>query len=282
MEDAVDIAAEIGFDEIEWNVRVGGHIEPERVEQDLPRAVELTQEAGMAVRMITTSIQDANSPHADAILSTASGLGIKVYRGGGYFRYDYSRDIIEQLDEMKPRVATLEEINGKYGIAVAYHTHSSLGIIGGNIWDFWYVLKDFDPQLISLNYDIGHATARSGLGWIDGAHLVVRWIRALAVKDPKWTYGHRDLDLELRAQEPESTAQWGVEWVPLGEGMVDFPGIVGLLRSNAFSGPINIHFEHHDLLGTNVGEWELPISRAEFMSIVKKDLDYLRDQLASA
>ena len=59
MEDAIAIAKELGFDSIEWNVRAGGHVTPERAEQDLPRCIELTRQAGLTVPMITTSILDA-------------------------------------------------------------------------------------------------------------------------------------------------------------------------------------------------------------------------------
>jgi hypothetical protein len=37
IEQAIDVTREIGFDVIEWAVRPGGHISPERVETDLPR-----------------------------------------------------------------------------------------------------------------------------------------------------------------------------------------------------------------------------------------------------
>ena len=62
LEDAIDVARAAGFDAIEWNVRTGGHVEPAKVATDLPRAVELTRKAGLAVTMITTSIQDAPLP----------------------------------------------------------------------------------------------------------------------------------------------------------------------------------------------------------------------------
>jgi sugar phosphate isomerase/epimerase len=281
LEHAVEVAAKIGFDEIEWNVRVGGHIEPSRVEKELPRAVDLTRKAGMAVTMVTTSIQDAKSPFAEPILATSSGLGIRVYRGGQYFRYDYDGDLAQQLEALKPRVATLEALNRKYGTAVAYHTHSSRGNIGGNIWDFWTVLKGFDPKLVGLNYDVGHATARNGLGWIDGAKVVGPMIRAMAIKDFVWTRGFRDQDMALRTIEPLPPHPWGVEWRPLGEGVVDFPLLFWFLRSINFTGPVNIHFEHNNLLGTDVGTWKLHISEARFVEIVKKDLDFLRGAMGS-
>jgi len=54
VEDAIDLAKTAGFDAIEWNVRAGTHVPPERVEQDLPRVIELTRKAGLATPMIST------------------------------------------------------------------------------------------------------------------------------------------------------------------------------------------------------------------------------------
>jgi len=264
LEDAIDLAAQIGFDSIEWNVREGGHIEPSRVERELPHAVELTRKAGLAVTMITTSIQDAKSPHAEAILQTMSGLGIRYYRGGQYFRYDYAADVWQQLQALKPRMAGLAALNEKYKTTVAYHTHSGGGTIGGNIWDFWEVIRDLDPRTVGLNYDIGHATARGGNGWIDAAHVVADRISALAIKDFLWV------------RSPKGG--WRAEWCPLGEGMIDLHRLFTLLKGHGFTGPINIHYEHNDLLGTDVGKWKLSMTRERFIEIVAKDLRYVRDQ----
>jgi L-ribulose-5-phosphate 3-epimerase len=262
LEDAIALAAAAGFDAIEWNVRSGGHVAPERVERELPRAVELTRKAGLAVTMITTSIQDARSGYAEAILSTAHGLGIRYYRGGEYFRYDYTRDLVAQLEALKPRIATLAALNQKYGTTWAYHTHSAPGMIGGNVWDIWSVLKDFDPALIGLNYDTGHTTARGGVGWTDAAHVAHRQIACLAIKDVKW--------------ERRSDGRWASEFCPVGEGMVDFSVVFGYLKTIGFAGPVNIHYEHHGLLGTDVGAWTLEMPRQQFLDIVKHDLDRIR------
>lgn len=282
LEHAIEVAKAMGFDEIEWNVRVGGHIDPSRVERELPRAVDLTRKAGLGVTMVTTSIADAASPHVEAILATMSGLGIRVYRGGQYFRYDYDGDLRAQLEALKPRVRALEVLNRKYNTVVAYHTHSSRGNIGGNIWDFWTVLGGLDPNFTALNYDIGHATARNGLGWIDAAKVVAPMIRSIAIKDFIWTRGFRDQDMALRVIEPLSPSPWGVEWQPVGEGMVDFPLFFSFLRSIKFQGPMNLHLEHHNLLGTDLGTWKLDITEARFKEIVGADLAYLRKTMGPA
>src|SRR5438045_3553929 len=51
-------AAEIGFDGVDITVRKGGHVEPERVKQDLPALVKAIRARSLEVPMITTDIVD--------------------------------------------------------------------------------------------------------------------------------------------------------------------------------------------------------------------------------
>lgn len=264
LEGAIAVAKEAGFDAIEWNVRRGGHVAPERVEQELPRAVELTRKAGLTATMITTSIQDAQSPFAEPILRAAQAAGIRWYRGGEYFRYDYARPLLPQLEALKPRIASLVALNRKYGTTWAYHTHSAPGMIGGGVWDIWSAIKDFDPASIGLNFDLGHATARNGAGWIDAATVAAPFIAALAVKDVKWVQGARG---------------WRAEFCPVGEGMIDLKRTAGVLDAAGFTGPINIHYEHNGLLGADLGTWTLPTTRDRFLEIVRHDLQAVREGL---
>ncbi|MDZ7723632.1 MAG: hypothetical protein U5R06_12725 [candidate division KSB1 bacterium] len=46
--------AEIGFDGVDLTVRPGGHVLPENVTQDLPRAVKAIEKTGLKVPMMTT------------------------------------------------------------------------------------------------------------------------------------------------------------------------------------------------------------------------------------
>ncbi len=299
LDQAIAVTKEAGFDTIEWNVRKGGHVPPERVEQDLPRVVEATRKAGMNVTMITTSIQDAQSPNAEAIIRTAAGLGIRYYRGGEYFRYDYAQDIAPQFDALRRRLAGLADLNAKHGIAMAYHTHSAPGVIGGNVWDFWTVIRDLDPKYIGFNYDTGHVTIRGGNGWRDAASAVRPFIRALAVKDFIWTRrsgrggpgapggrggpGGPGGPGGGAGRGPSGPAYpWQTDWTPLGEGQVDFPNMLRFLKASGFNGPINIQYEHSNLLGTDLGTWTLDITRERFLDIVKKDLVYFKAQMKDA
>ncbi|MBI4471062.1 MAG: sugar phosphate isomerase/epimerase, partial [Acidobacteria bacterium] len=96
MEEGAAVAAEAGFKAIAWTVRPGAHIEPDRVERELPKAVEIARKAGLATPMIITAIVDARSPRVEAILDTLRGLGIRRYRAAS-FRYDYAGDLNAQF-----------------------------------------------------------------------------------------------------------------------------------------------------------------------------------------
>src|SRR3954452_15079718 len=123
-EELAKAVAQIGFDGIDLSVRSGGHVDPARVAQDLPPLIKIIRAHGLEVPMITSGIEDAESPHAESVLRTISELGIHNYRWGG-FKYDPAGPPLgEQLTAMKPRVAKLAALNAKYKTGAMFHTHS--------------------------------------------------------------------------------------------------------------------------------------------------------------
>lgn len=266
--EAAAFAAEIGFDGIDLTVRRGGHVHPERVAQDLPKAVAATHRAGLRTPMITTEIADAHSSHAESILRTAYGLGIRYYRWGG-LRYDYQREIYSQLEDLKPRVAALAELNAKYGVCGMYHTHSGPRELGAPVWDIWMLMKDLDPQFIGINYDIGHATVEGGFGgWVDSSRLLRRHMRGLGLKDFRWSRN--------------AAGTWFPEWCPPGQGMVDFAGFFKLARAAEFSGPVQLFFEYPALGGAEDGQTLLGISKQQLAAAMRRDLDFIRNVMRAA
>lgn len=67
-------------------VRPGGHVLPEKVETDLPRATAAIRAAGLKLPMITTVLLSGSEPTARPILSTAGNLKIP-YLKPGYYKY---------------------------------------------------------------------------------------------------------------------------------------------------------------------------------------------------
>lgn len=275
-------AIEGGCKAVAWSVRGGAHILPTNVEHELPRAVEAAHKAGLETPMVITAIVDAKSERVEAILDTMRGLGIRYYRAPS-FRYDYNAELMPQLEALKPRIAGLAKLNEKYGTTAMYHTHSASGNVGGGVWDLWLVLKDFDPQLVGLNYDLGHATIRGGTGWVETSHFAHRHVRGLSVKDFRWVKS---------GAGRRGTGEWSAEMVPGGEGMVDFKGMLGYFKSVGFAGPVELYQEYSvtvpgrtepvNMLGTNYGTWKLEMPRAEWISLLKRDVAFYSNALREA
>ena len=261
-QETVDLAALIGFDGIDFTVRKGGHVLPENVERDLPKAVEMAHKAGLQTPMVTAGIVDVTSPHAGAILRTLQGLGIKHYRWDG-FSYDYSKSMVAQLNDLKPRVKALAELNEKHGVAAMYHTHSGLKHVGASIWDLWEIMRDLDPRWVGVNYDIGHATVEGGLGgWVNSAHLLGKYMRGVALKDFFW--------------EKDAKGAWVAQWCAAGKGMVNFAGFFEILKTTGFTGPVQLHFEYPELGQAHDGKTKLDIPKERFIAIMRRDLAYVR------
>ena len=254
-------AAQIGFDGIDLTVRPKGHVEPDRVAEDLPRAVEVIRKAGLEVYMITTAITDPGDAHTEAIIRTAAGLGIGYYRLG-WLPFQDNLSLPQNLEVFKGKMRKLARLNKKYNIQGAYQNHSGTSL-GGSIWDLWLVIKDLDPQWIGCQYDIRHATVEGAHSWPNGLKLMQPFIRTMDIKDFHWT-------------KKEDT--WQLENVPLGEGMIDYKKYFSLLNQHQIRGAFSIHFEF-PLGGAENGEKTITIAREEVFAAMKKDLLTLKGWL---
>jgi sugar phosphate isomerase/epimerase len=249
-------ATAIGFDAIDITVRKGGHVEPERVRQELPGLVAILRKHGLDVPMITTDIVDTETPFTEDILRTMQELGIRNYRWGGY-KYSGNAPIIAQLEAMRPRVAKLAALNARYQTCAMYHTHSGVDLVGASFWDLHILLDGIDPKAAGVNFDIGHATVEGGLGgWINNFRVTSDHLRGIAVKDFLWG--------------KDAKGNWQPQWKPLGQGMVRFPEFFRMVAASGFDGPLQIHFEYEmgDPEATKVA--------------MKRDLATLRRYLAQA
>jgi sugar phosphate isomerase/epimerase len=253
--------ARIGFDGIDLTVRPNGHVEPARVAEDLPKAVEAIRKAGLEVYMITTAITDPDDPHTEAILRTAGGLGIGYYRLG-WLPFVDKISLPQNLEVFKGKLSKLAKLNKKYNIRGDYQNHSGTSL-GGSIWDLWLVIKELDPQWIGCQYDIRHATVEGAHSWPNGLRLMQPFIRTLDIKDFHWT---------------QKEGKWQVQNVPLGQGMVDYPKYFSLLNQHQIRGSYSIHYEY-PLGGAENGDKTITIGQEEVFAAMKKDLLTLKGWL---
>jgi sugar phosphate isomerase/epimerase len=266
-EQLAQTASDLGFDGIDLAVRKGGHVEPDRVKQELPGLVATIRKHGLEVPMLTTDIADTETPYAEDILRAMSELGIKHYRWGG-FKYSRDTPLAKQLKDLRPRVERLAKLNARYRVGAMYHTHSGIGLVGAPIWDLHELLNGLDPAAVGVNYDVGHATVEGGFGgWIDSFRVTGPYLRGIAVKDFLWSKNKR--------------GEWRPEWKPLGEGMVRLPEFFRMVAASGFTGPLQLHFEY-PLGGSEEGKGELTGSKEEVFRAMKQDLAQLRSYLKAA
>jgi len=266
-EELARTAAGIGFDGIDITARKGGHVEPATVAKDLPPLVKAIRANGLEVPMITTDIADAETPFAEDLLKAAGALGIRYYRFGA-FKWDPKQSYAAQIEAFKPRLAKLAALNARYRMCAMYHAHSGAGLVGASIWDLHEIMRDLDPSLVGINYDVGHATVEGGLGgWIASFRICGPHLRGIAVKDFAW--------------EKNARGAWQEQWKPIGEGMVKFPQFFGMVAETDFNGPLQLHFEY-PLGGVNNGTRQPTIPREQVLASMKKDLTAVRGYLSQA
>ncbi|SDP19631.1 Sugar phosphate isomerase/epimerase [Mucilaginibacter sp. OK268] len=259
--DMAALAAEIGFDGVDLTVRPDGHVLPENVTADLPKAVAAVEKAGLKVYSIVTNIKQPDEKYAVDILKAASALGIKYYRTA-WFNYDKALTIPANLQAISKQLAGLAALNKQYHMHGAYQNHSG-DLFGASVWDLWLALKDLDPASIGCQYDIRHATTEGADTWATSIQPLVPYIKTTNVKDFYWE---------------KKAGKWQVKSVPLGEGMVDFKKYFEVIKQHSIGGPLSLHCEY-ELGGAQDGAKQLTISKQQFTRAVQKDLSTLREWL---
>lgn len=256
------VVAGLGFDGIDLTVRPAGHVLPERVTTDLPRAVEAIKKEGLAVYMITTSIDDARDPLAASILKTAGELGIGQYRTG-WLGYDGKKSIDAYLSDATARLKDLAALSEEHKIMASYQNHSGPNF-GAPVWDLYAALKQINSPWLRSQYDVMHATVEGANAWPMGLELVRPYLGSLDIKDFIWE---------------KKNGKWSAQVVPIGEGMVDYKRFFSLVTQKGWTVPLSLHYEY-PLGGAENGAKTLTMKREDVLHAMKTDLQKLKQMMA--
>ncbi|TWU31827.1 sugar phosphate isomerase/epimerase family protein [Novipirellula artificiosorum] len=239
--------AELGFDGIEAPIRRGGHVDPVKVEDELPKLVEALRQRDLEITVMTSDLNDPNDPVTTRVLRTAASLGIKRYRMQ-YFKYNLNTSVLDQIAEWKPQLRDLAAINHDLGIQGLYQNHAGTNYMGAPLWDLRLALEGISADDIGVAYDIRHATAEGGASWPATFNMIRPLIKTVYVKDFAW-------------------GDNGTINTPLGEGRVDAK-FFKMLRDSGFNGPISLHEEYLD--------HRVPELVPEHLAAIKKDFETLK------
>lgn len=255
---AGQMAAEMGFSGLDLTVRPKGHVLPESVKTDLPKALQEIKVGGSQCKMITTSIESVDNSLDMDILRTASEEGIGFYRSH-WFKYKEGKTMSESLRYYQNQIKRLGEVNQKYNIIGCYQNHAGTGI-GSAFWEIKELLKTANPNYFGTQYDIRHATAEGGYSWENGLKLLRDHIKVIVLKDFKWG---------------EMNGKWEAVNTPIGEGMVDFISYFKKLKSYGLHPPVSLHLEY-PLGGAEKGKSKITVDKKVVFDAMKKDLNAIQ------
>lgn len=253
-----EAAKEIGFKGVDLTVRPKGHVLPERVVEDLPKAAKALNEYDLTPNMFTSNVSDAGNPLHQDVLKAAAKEGFKCYRTN-WLKYKNLNSIEKDLEIYNAQLKSLATLNQQLNLCGAYQNHAG-NSVGSPVWDIKQLLDGIAPQNLGAQYDIRHATVEGANSWELGFHLIKDHINSLVIKDFKW--GMID-------------GKWKVINVPLGQGMVDFNRFFKLLKQHNIHVPVSLHLEY-DLGGAEKGMSKLNITQKEVFRYMKQDLLYLK------
>lgn len=252
-------AKEMGFYGLDLTVRKNGHVLPENVVIDLPKAVSAMRKNGLSSKMMSTNIWDVHDKNNQLVLKTASELGFTHYRTD-WLKYPENKSIIESQALYGEQAKELEKLNKKFDLIGGYQNHAGKHV-GSPVWDLIPILEQTKGIHMGCQYDIRHAVAEGSGSWELGLRRMKPYINSIVIKDFIW--GEKN-----GKSKPIS--------VPLGEGIVDFNRYFSFLKKNNINVPISLHIEHN-LGGAEKGKTKVTMKKEEIMAIIKKDLDYLQN-----
>ncbi|MES2708285.1 MAG: TIM barrel protein [Verrucomicrobiota bacterium] len=219
-------AAELDIPGLEAPIRPGGHVEPERIEEDLPKLVEALTKAGRHLSILTSGISKVSKDQfTERVLRTAKSQGIPFYRMN-WWRYDLKKPIPPQLENFRAQAKDLIALSREIGIRPLYQNHKGAEMVGSPVWDVASLMKDHAPEDWGFAFDIMHASVEGGTNWPLQYHMARERIGAALFKDFTW----RDRRTTVSC--------------PLGEGFAGAPEYAKLLRQSGFNGPVVLHIEY--------------------------------------
>jgi L-ribulose-5-phosphate 3-epimerase len=253
-QDMSEVAKELGFDGIDLTIRPKGHVLPEKVEADLPLAVEAMKKVGFKPSLFCTAVEDAANPVDKKLLETAARLGFEYYRMNWY-KYSDPKSIPQSLDSFTEKMAGLSQLNKKLGLTGCYQNHAGR-MVGASMFEVWQILRKANLKHMGAQYDIRHATVEGGLSWQTGLNLITPHIKTIVLKDTTWENKNGKVKLHN---------------VPLGQGMVDFDTYFKFIKQNNLQVPVCLHLEY-PLGGADQGADKITIDKKLVFDAMKRDL----------
>ena len=232
LSDLVAMGQAYGLDGYDLCVRPGYLVNPDNVLETLMPAVKTLSTAGLAVPMVTGSLNlvDPDHPTVGPILKAMDQANIRLLKLG-YFPFDpLTQDYWQAVSHARQALERWQELGKTYQVKICYHTHAR-GFLGQNCAALMHLLDGFNPVHIGAFIDPVHLVLE-GEEFPVGVAMARHYLSIVSVKD-----------VMLRRVETGGHSAVEFDVVPCGTGMVDFDSVFSTLGRIGFQGPLTVHCE---------------------------------------
>ncbi len=221
----------MGFQGIEYPFRRGFQVEMEQARERLPALVEAMKAEHLEVTVATADFDQHNSPAVEAFYKAVGDAGIPFIRPAYYPAR--AGCFWSDSEEARRKLKSLAALSAAYGPKTLLHIHSG-SLFTCTCLGTRTLADNCDPQHVGIYFDFAHL-ALNGEPYEMGLDICGDYLSLVGVKASRYVPLQRDEHGQLR---------YGVEWVPLAEGMTDWSFAVKLLKQFKYNGPYIFHAEY--------------------------------------
>jgi sugar phosphate isomerase/epimerase len=248
----ITFAQEHGLEGYDLCVRPQYPVNPDNAAEALPDAVRQMRQAGLSVPMVTGNFDLLTSDHptAEPLLQAMDRADVRLVKLG-YFGFDpHQQEYAQEVERVRRAFAAWEPLARRYNVRICYHTHSER-CMGLNAAALLHLLQGFDPRALGAYLDTGHLVAE-GEEFAVAVAMVRPYLAIVGLKDV----------IKARV-EKNGHGAYRLDWVPAGEGMVDWTAVFAELARIGFDGPLSVHCE-------------FPVPEASFDAAVRREVQFLK------
>lgn len=234
---AMEVASALGFDGMEWRVTndTGDRNKPSfwsgnrtsmTTDDILEKADELkaaAKDLNMEMPSLAAYINSYDLEAVEKAFQAANAIGakhIRVNTGG----YKADEDYMTQLQSNREQYAKVAEMAKRFNVRALIETH--MGLITPTVQASMQLLQGLDPAHVGIMWDPGNQI-------YEGRE---RFDMAIRAAGPYLGEVHVKNAIITPTEETNGHQLWNTTWCPLRKGMVDWCGIVDVLKSAGYDG----------------------------------------------
>ncbi|MEP6754293.1 MAG: sugar phosphate isomerase/epimerase family protein [Chthonomonadales bacterium] len=242
----IDASHTIGVQGIDMAVRPEYPVHAGNVRTALPAAARDLRKANLTLPLVSTPVEfvDPDSKFADDLYSACHDAGIENVKIG-YFEFN-DKPYYEQLANARKQIDKFAKLGSRFGVRTLLHTHSGKHL-GLNVSGMMDLTRDLNPFEVGIYVDPGHLA-------INGEPL------DMGIRMP----GDKLSMVGLKDFKRRSAPPYIADWVPMGEGVVDWKLVANTLKSVKYRGWMSIFCE-----------WNASDTK-DAIRLAKQDTDYFR------